>query len=120
MHSILLVDDEPDIRLSLQKLLSLEGYEVDIAEHGAEALEKLGRRSPDLIIADYMMPFMSGKDFCRQVKSGAATAHIPIIMSSAVPPPPPSYWNAYLRKPVDFATLLATVRRLLKGAQRER
>ena len=65
---ILVVDDEPDIRDILRILLEGEGFEVEEANNGREALEKIQKRPPDLVITDYVMPEMDGEELCRKNK----------------------------------------------------
>ncbi len=77
---ILVVDDEPDIRDILRILLEGEGFEVEEAENGREALEKIQKRPPDLVITDYVMPEMDGEELCRKIKKDLLVRHIPVIM----------------------------------------
>lgn len=77
---ILIVDDEPDIRDILKILLESEGFEVEEAINGKEALEKIQRRPPDLIITDYVMSDIDGEELCREIKSDILIRHVPVIM----------------------------------------
>jgi len=77
---ILVVDDEPDIRDILRILLEGEGFEVEEAENGKDALEKIQKRPPDLVITDYVMPEMDGEELCRKIKKDLLIRHIPVIM----------------------------------------
>ncbi|MGE4356954.1 MAG: response regulator [Candidatus Omnitrophota bacterium] len=77
---ILIVDDEPDIRDVLRIVLEAEGYEVSEAGDGEEALDKVSKRPPDLIIMDFMMPKLNGPEACRAIKKDILLRHIPIIM----------------------------------------
>jgi len=77
---ILVVDDEPDIRDILKILLEAEGFEVEEASNGREALEKIERRPPDLVITDYVMPDTDGEELCRKIKRDILVRHIPVIM----------------------------------------
>lgn len=114
---ILVVDDEVDITETYALFLDLQGYEVVTANSAVQALEVLGRRVPDLIVSDCMMPHMDGVEFSRQVKAGAATMHIPIVLMSGAPElhdlSSPSY-EVFLRKPVLFQRLMQEIERLLK------
>jgi CheY-like chemotaxis protein len=67
-HSILIVDDDKDVREILQSLLTVEGYSVHIAEHGLSALAYLNQNIPDVIISDLQMPRMSGYEFLSVVR----------------------------------------------------
>ncbi len=77
---ILVVDDEPDIRDILKILLEAEGFEVEEASNGREALEKIEHRPPDLVITDYVMPDTDGEELCRKIKQDILVRHIPVIM----------------------------------------
>ena len=80
MVKILVVDDEVDITRELQILLEKRGYEVVVANSGREALEKVKKEKPDVILLDVMMPDMSGWDVCKKIKEDASTKDIPVIM----------------------------------------
>lgn len=80
---ILVVDDNASIREPLCFLLEEEGYEVDSAENGAEALEKIRSWLPNLVFLDVMMPIKSGYEVCQEVKADEATKHIHVIMLTA-------------------------------------
>ena len=68
--SILIVDDEPDILLVMTANLKKEGYEVDTAGDGSEALKKVEARDYDAIILDHQMPVLSGMEFLERLKNG--------------------------------------------------
>lgn len=115
---ILVVEDDEDIRETLQLLLELEGYAVVTAEHGRAALELLMSTHPlpKLIILDMMMPEMDGGTFLRvlHAEHRDTLARIPVIIATAggsrassLPPV-----GAWLTKPVDIDVLLSEVRRL--------
>lgn len=77
---VLVVDDEPSFREGLRVALESEGFVVDVAEDGEEALRLFAARSPDLVLLDVMLPRMSGIDVCRQIR---AVDDTPVIMVSA-------------------------------------
>lgn len=81
---VLVVDDEPPIRDILSFYLKRSDYQVLVAENGLRGLEEMGKLQPDLIISDLRMPEMAGDDFCRQVKSNAATKDIYFMLVSAL------------------------------------
>ena len=79
--NILVVDDDQAVRDSLRRALVLEGYEVDLAANGTEALRILGQRAPDAVILDLQMPDIDGLEVCRRLRSlGDMT---PILMLTA-------------------------------------
>jgi len=81
---ILVVDDEQRNRRLLRQLLEAEGHRVSEAEDGAAALECVDRSPPDVILLDLSMPKVDGFEVCRRVKQTPATAHIPILLISAL------------------------------------
>jgi CheY-like chemotaxis protein len=117
MHSILLVDDEPEILAAWQAILLDEGYTVCCARNGFEALERLTESVPDLVVTDWMMPLMGGAELCRQLKGHPDLAHVPIIVHSAAPPCAEEVqtWNACLKKPAPMKIFLTTIEQLCKG-----
>jgi two-component system response regulator MprA len=78
---ILVVDDEPAVRDSLERALRLEGYEIGLAADGAEALATLSRDEPDAVVLDVMMPEVDGLEVCRRMRvMGDRT---PVLMLTA-------------------------------------
>ena len=80
MTRVLLVEDEPDLAEPLAYLLRREGYDVEIAEDGPDALVAFRDTGADIILLDLMLPGMSGTEVCRQVRT---TSSVPIIMLTA-------------------------------------
>lgn len=116
--TILVVDDEPLLRRLLRSMLERGGFDVDEAQNGRDALSKIQRKIPDLLIVDYMMPEMDGPDICRAVREQSNTAHVPVIMLSARTDERTERVSLEagadlcLQKPMGFRELMATVRRL--------
>ena len=79
--SVLVVDDEADIRESLDILLSAEGYQVDAAENGAEGIRRMGSGAYDMVLLDLMMPDISGLDVLEEVRQ--RDRDTPIFMITA-------------------------------------
>ncbi|MFC7689318.1 diguanylate cyclase [Paeniroseomonas aquatica] len=120
---ILVVDDiAANLRLLEAKLLN-EYYEVALAASGPEALATAGRWSPDVILLDVMMPGMDGYEVCERLKASSATAHMPVVMITALVDPAERVRGLeagaddFLSKPVDDATLFARLRALLRVKQ---
>lgn len=113
---ILVVEDDVDMRETLLEALSAAGYAVTVARDGREALEKLAAGpAPSLILADLMMPVMTGWELDAALAADPALASIPVIFASAAGSPPdprPPRASAYLRKPVQLQELVATIERL--------
>jgi two-component system phosphate regulon response regulator PhoB len=80
---ILVVDDEPDLLELVRVNLRQAGFEVETAETGRQALERVRRAAPDLVILDLMLPDLSGTEVCRHLRADPALAEIPIIMLTA-------------------------------------
>jgi two-component system response regulator MprA len=78
---VLVVDDEPAVRSALERALRLEGYDVDLAADGAEALRRLSARSADAVVLDVLMPQVDGLEVCRRLR--AAQDHTPVLMLTA-------------------------------------
>jgi len=83
MSRILIVDDNREIRMVLQRHLRKKGYEISQAEDGKMALLKVGQEKHDLILLDVMMPGMNGFEVCQQLKQEATTKDIPVIFLTA-------------------------------------
>lgn len=119
-QTVLVVDDEPSVRVVLQKMLEREGIAVVTAEDGAEALEMVESEAPDLVLLDIVMPKLSGLDVCRQIKARPATRLLPIILVTGLDARADRLAGIeadaddFLSKPFDQAELVARVRSLLR------
>jgi CheY-like chemotaxis protein len=80
---ILVVDDEPHVRILLKSRLEANGYAVVTAYGGMQALEKVREEKPHLILLDIVMPDLNGYEVAKQLKADPATANIPIIIFTA-------------------------------------
>ncbi len=115
--SILVVEDDADVRETLVLVLESEGFAVREARDGREALEvmRAGFR-PDLILLDLMMPVMNGWEFRAEMKRDPELAAIPVVFVSALEPAPERATAldaaGFLHKPFDLAALLRTVQRV--------
>ena len=115
-RSLLVVEDDADIREALDGLLSMEGFRVTGCSNGREALDWLrASPKPDLILLDLMMPIMDGWQFRVAQKDDPELANIPVLALSADSTAKAAAIDAeaYLKKPVDYDTLIATIDRLL-------
>jgi two-component system, OmpR family, alkaline phosphatase synthesis response regulator PhoP len=83
MRSVLIVDDEPNIVLSLQFLMKKAGFDVRTARDGEEALAEIARAAPDLVLLDVMMPKRDGFDVCQTVRANPAWQGIRIVLLTA-------------------------------------
>ncbi|MGY2044859.1 EAL domain-containing response regulator [Pseudomonas pergaminensis] len=118
--TLLIVDDEPQVRKLLETLLQHEGYQTLTAGSGEEALQLVAQRPPDLILLDIMMPGMDGYEVASQLKGDETTAGIPIIMLSALSEPSARVSGLeagaeeFISKPVERVELWLRVRNLLR------
>ena len=116
---ILLVDDSPTELAVLAALFQGEGFEVITARDGEDALDKLGRERPRMVLMDVVMPGKNGFSLCRQIRSSAEYSQMPIILVTSKNQPSDRFWGLkqgavdYVTKPWDAAQLVETVRRHL-------
>ncbi len=122
--SVLVVDDDPNIRSLLQQELTEAGYAVRLAEDGRKALALIREETPGLVILDVMMPEMNGFDVAAVLKNDPATMDIPIIILSIVEDKERGFRlgvDRYLTKPIDTASLFHEVDALLdQGKSRKK
>ena len=108
---ILVVDDDDDIRDSLAWLLEDEGYRVDVAANGREALVLLARiPRPCVALVDLRMPVMDGVELIERLRADPRYAALPIIVFSAASTVAPPAGVALLKKPIPTVELLAALR----------
>jgi CheY-like chemotaxis protein len=112
LSRILVVDDEPDLRFLVRKILERAGHEVVDAGHGEAALEHVHRTPPDLVMTDLMMPVMGGVELIRRLRADPATAGIPILAATG-DPQLVSGADATLPKPYQRDELVAVANALL-------
>ncbi|GAB4212778.1 MAG: hypothetical protein OHK0013_35950 [Sandaracinaceae bacterium] len=122
-RTVLVVDDEDDIRRMLRRVLQERGYRVIEASRGTEALQAVRDHTLDCILLDAMLPEIHGFDVCRRIKASQRYGHIPIIMVSAI------YrgWRfaedlreaygvtAFLEKPFKISDVVVAVERAIEG-----
>jgi len=118
-QKILLIEDTPDVLESLLELLDMEGYEMQGATNGREALQKLEAFTPNLIITDLRMPEMDGFTFLKNVKSNPVHNTIPVLVFSANATPENEDKSlhlgaaGFLKKPCNIDRLLEHIQALL-------
>jgi len=119
-HKILIVDDEPNILVSLEYLMRREGFDVRVARDGLQAIEAIERDAPDLVLLDIMMPGKTGFEVCQHVRGISSLRHVAIVMLTAkgreadVAKGLALGANAYVTKPFSTRDLVAQVRTLLQ------
>ena len=118
--SILIVDDESGIVDVLSAVLTDEGYRVEGAAHGQDALDKIAEGHPDLMVLDLEMPVLDGADTLRALRADEARSRLPVLMMSGLTESIVKRrcrgYQAFLRKPFTLDELLATVARLIKSS----
>lgn len=109
--SILVVEDDEDIRSVIEDLLQSEGYNTLSANNGKEALEILEKvQSPCLVLLDMMMPIMNGRQFLDAVMANTCLAPIPVLIVSAIADKTNSKGSiGFLKKPIDINVILKVV-----------
>ncbi len=118
VHKILIVDDSPTERFFLADLLSKQGYQINLAENGTEALEKAKQIMPDLILMDVVMPGLNGFQATRALSKDEELKHIPVILCTTKDQETDKIWGLrqgaieYIVKPVDGNALLQKIRSL--------
>jgi two-component system cell cycle response regulator len=117
---VLVVDDIlPNVKL-LEAKLSSEYYDVLTATNGPDALEKVSTQSPDIVLLDVMMPGMDGFEVCRRIKENPSTAHIPVVMVTALTDSSDRIKGLeagaddFLSKPLNDTALMSRVRSLVR------
>jgi diguanylate cyclase (GGDEF)-like protein len=122
---ILIVDDDPDILDVLALTLNAENYDVIQATNGEEGLALVQSKSPDLVILDYKMPRMDGKQVCQKLKQDLLLQHLPIIMLTGKGEVVDKVngidagADDYIVKPFEPQELLARIRMILRRTERD-
>jgi CheY-like chemotaxis protein len=109
-HTVLVVEDEEELREMMRDALELNGYLVVTAEHGQDALDKIGGiEHLCLVILDLLMPVMNGWDFVERMRQRAELTSVPVVVHSSAPADPPAGVTRVLQKPMNFDRLLSIV-----------
>ncbi|MBL4916140.1 response regulator transcription factor [Szabonella alba] len=122
-HRILVVEDEDNIAIALNYLMMREGYAHDRIANGGEALDRIRKTRPDLVLLDVMLPEVSGYEICQGVRLDPSLADVKILMmtarGSAIERRKGLALGAdgFISKPFELKELRAEVRRLLDGGE---
>jgi len=118
---VLIVDDEPNILMSLDFLMQKEGYEVLVARNGTEALESLENNQPDIVLLDIMMPDVNGYEICQHIRKKEGLENCKVIFLSAkskesdIQKGYEAGADFYLTKPFSNKSLIIKVKELLSN-----
>ncbi|MCM8778337.1 MAG: response regulator [Candidatus Omnitrophica bacterium] len=124
-NRILLIEDEEDIRKTLEGILTREGFTVDFARDGLEAMQKLEEVSFNLIILDLMLPKWDGFKICKTIKQHKLYKDVPVIILTAMAQEEDrqkclSYGvDEYIKKPFDPDFLIKRIKELLQKTPRK-
>ena len=119
---VLIVEDDPDQRRFLERMIAASGWRVATAPDGEAGLTAVREHRPDAIVLDVMMPRLNGFQTCRRLKSDPETRGIPVVDVTAKDQPTDEFWarevgaDAFLAKPVDLRNLLDLLQRLTERA----
>ena len=122
-RTILLVEDDPDVRDSLQDILEDEGFDVVPASNGKQAIDFLTLHDPsraevvDLVILDLLMPMVSGWEVLQHMSADRRLVDVPVIVLSAIVTPRPARAQGFVRKPFSVEAFVGEIRGVLDGAQ---
>src|ERR1700742_1856567 len=117
---VLVVEDEAPLMTMLRYNLEKQGFRVEEAADGQEALTRISEAQPDLVLLDWMLPVMSGIEVCRQIRRKPATRDLPVIMVTARTDDQDAVRGLntgaddYITKPFNIGSLLARMRALLR------
>jgi len=111
-HTVLVVEDDDDVRDLVGEVLTDAGYGVLLARHGREGLDHLAKSHVDVVLLDLFMPVMNGWDFFAALRADSAKRRIPVVVISSAADQAPGGAERVLPKPIAPRALLAVVRQL--------
>jgi DNA-binding response OmpR family regulator len=120
---ILIVDDEPNIVISLEFLMKREGFDVAVAVDGEAALKAIAEQVPDLVLLDIMLPKKDGFEVCQQIRANPAWQSVKIVMLTAkgrdteIAKGLALGADTYLTKPFSIKDLATRIKQLLDEAK---
>ncbi|MCK4532635.1 response regulator, partial [bacterium] len=119
-EKILIADDSPTVVEMIRFILEKKGYSTVVASDGVEAINKVYKERPDLILLDILMPKMNGYQVCRLLKGNRDTAYIPVIMLAASEQKSDEFWgiatgaDEFFTKDLAMTQLAGTIEKILK------
>jgi CheY-like chemotaxis protein len=117
---VLIAEDDPSVRMTLEFVLEDEGFDVLIAEDGEAALRAAGDRIPDVILLDQMMPKMDGRQVLLALRQDEATSSIPVLVLSGMARGGEEDWPGaqFVGKPFSPEDLIERIRQVIAGDTR--
>ena len=121
-RTVLVIEDDPDQRRLLDRMLSAHGWRVTVAPDGEAGITAALAHPPDIIVLDVMMPRLNGYQTCRRLKTDPVTSRIPVVICTSKDQPADEFWaaevgaDAFVAKPVDVSRLMQTLDRLTEPA----
>jgi DNA-binding response OmpR family regulator len=122
-NRIVVADDDPIVIKFLSAIFQDEGFEVRTADDGEKALKVIRESRPDLVILDLVMPYHDGFEICKQIRSTAETAGVPVIILSMKEQEQDAIRafevgaDDYIRKPFNVLELVARARKLINNSR---
>lgn len=123
-HRILVIEDEPGIRMAVKDELEFEGFDVELADDGPSGLAAILRAPPDLVVLDLMLPGRNGFQICEEVRAQGLQTPILVLTARSLEADKIRGLGVgaddYLTKPFSLGELVARIRAILRRAQKER
>lgn len=120
--AVLIAEDDPGLRAMLGTALTLEGFAVQEAANGAEALSAVRRRKPDVVLLDLVMPWVNGLEVLTAIRMDPATEDVPVIVMTGTPAQPHDLRGLgpvdLMHKPIEIEALLARVAAALRRSRK--
>ena len=121
MTKVLIIDDDPDVRTVMNVLMTRQGYEVETAFNKEDALSKLQKFSPSVILLDVLLSGTDGRELCKEIKANDKLKAVPIIMVSAHPGASENIQSYgaddFISKPINSQVLLEKMNKLVNVAK---
>ena len=116
--AVLIAEDDPGLRAMLGTALTLEGFSVQEATNGAEALSFVRRRVPDVVLLDLVMPWVNGLEVLNAIRMDPTTESVPVIVMTGTPAQPHDLRGLgpvdLMHKPIEVDALLARIATVLR------
>ena len=116
-HLVLVAEDDASVRMTIEFVLTDEGFEVLLAEDGEQALNIALERKPDVILLDQIMPKLDGKEVLTALRADSSTKDIPVLVLTGMARGEPSEWPGatFVGKPFSPDALIQRIREVLAG-----